>query len=281
MFTVLSPCKLNLFLYVTSKREDGFHNLQSIFCLLNHGDTMSFAVQNDHLGKINLLQDMGFKVTDNLIYKAAKLLQDYTNQKFSVTVDIDKILPMGGGLGGGSSNAATTLLILNHLLHLNLTVNELSSLGAQLGSDVPFFIQGHNAFVEGRGEIIKPHSLEPAYYLVLTPPCHISTKEIFTSPNIAQYYSPQRSLEQLLALPFTNNLVTIVRQKYPKVDQTLKALDQYASAKMSGTGASCFAKFDTLEQAQEIQTKLSYLNVPSFIAPLVNTSPVLEAISQA
>lgn len=282
MFQVLSPCKLNLFLYVTAKRADGFHDLQSLFCILDHGDTMRFEVKDDGKGEFNLLNNMGFAVEDNLIYKAWKKLTTVSGKNFSATVDVDKRLPMGGGLGGGSSNAATTLLVLNHLANLGFDNNKLCDIGAQLGSDVPFFVAGHSAFVEGRGEVLNPVTVPEKFYLVITPRCHISTKEIFTNEELKQHYSPVRSFDELMATEFGNDLIPIVRNNYCEIGHTLDRLVKYGVAAMSGTGASCFVSFDSEQQAQEALSDFKAdFEYDAFIARSVNVSHVITALASA
>ena len=282
MFQVLSPCKLNLFLYVTAKRADGFHDLQSLFCILDHGDTMRFDVKDDGKGEFKLLNDMGFAVEDNLIYKAWKKLTTISGKNFSATVDVDKRLPMGGGLGGGSSNAATTLLVLNHLANLGFDNNKLCDIGAQLGSDVPFFVAGHSAFVEGRGEVLNAVTVPEKFYLVITPRCHISTKEIFTNEELKQHYSPVRSFDELMATEFGNDLIPIVRKKYCEIGHTLDRLVKYGVAAMSGTGASCFVSFDSEQQAQEALSDFKAdFEYDAFIARSVNVSHVITALASA
>ena len=282
MFQVLSPCKLNLFLYVTAKRADGFHDLQSLFCILDHGDTMRFDVKDDGKGEFKLLNDMGFAVEDNLIYKAWKKLTTISSKNFSATVDVDKRLPMGGGLGGGSSNAATTLLVLNHLANLGFDNNKLCDIGAQLGSDVPFFVAGHSAFVEGRGEVLNAVTVPEKFYLVITPRCHISTKEIFTNEKLKQHYSPVRSFDELMATEFGNDLIPIVRNNYCEIGHTLDRLVKYGVAAMSGTGASCFVSFDSEQQAQEALSDFKAdFEYDAFIARSVNVSHVITALASA
>ncbi len=280
MFEVLSPCKLNLFLYVTGKREDGFHNLQSLFCILDHGDTMRFEVKDDGKGEFKLLNDMGFAIEQNLIYKAWKELCTQSSKNFSVTVDVDKRLPMGGGLGGGSSNAATTLLVLNHLAKLGFSNDKLCEIGAMLGSDVPFFVAGHSAFVQGRGEVLKAVDVAEKFYLVITPKVHISTKDVFTNPELKEHYSPVRSFEELMASPFGNDLIAIVRNNYCEIGHTLDRLVKYGVTAMSGTGASCFVSFDS---EQEAHAALSDFTVPfaydAFVARSLNESHVIKALT--
>lgn len=282
MLTVLSPCKLNLFLYINGKRPDGFHDLQSLFCLLDYGDTMGFAAVDDGLGNFSLEPDLGFPVEQNLIFKAAQLLREHTGKNFSVKVQLQKRIPMGGGLGGGSSNAATTLLMLNHLLHLNLSPELLQELGAKLGSDVPFFIGGQNAFVEGRGEVLHPVGLETLpyrHFLVVTPECHVSTKEIFTDPELPQYYRAKQDFAALMAQPFSNDCLSIVRKKFCDIGQLLDRLIKYGDAAMSGTGASCFASFASREQALTARDALQgelppALRASIFVASALDYSPV-------
>lgn len=282
---VLSPCKINLCLYVLGKRPDGFHDLQSLFCLLNYGDTMTFTVTADGQQRLELPQNLGIKLEDNLIYKAVTLLQHEAGLHDSIRIEIDKKIPMGGGLGGGSSNAATTLLVLNALAKLKLSPEQLLALGARLGSDVPFFVQGHNAFVEGRGERIHTMDFTKKYYLVVTPDCHVSTKEIFTDPRLPQYFSPRRDLATLFSTPFSNDCVTLVSQKFPEIGQILNILVKYGRSAMSGTGASCFCVFPHQEAAEQAQHELQQhefqrLKVTSFVARSCNVSPVLTCLQE-
>lgn len=282
MLEVLSPCKINLFLYITGKRADGFHDLQSLFCLLEHGDTMRFEVSDDNQGRIELNDTMGMALEDNLIYKAAKLLHSYTHTNFSVRIAIDKILPMGGGLGGGSSNAATTLLVLNKLAKLNIKQQELEALGARLGSDVPFFVGGHNAYVEGRGEFLFKQDIPEKYYLVVTPDCHVSTKDVFTNPELKEYFSPKRTREELMSVPYGNDCIPIVRKNFCEIGHTLDRLVKYGHAAMSGTGASCFVAFDSQKEARQAQEHILKeldCKCSSFVSRSTNCSPVARAIS--
>lgn len=284
MLSVLSPCKINLFLYITGKRPDGFHNLQSLFCLLDYGDTMSFEALDDGLNNFSLTPDLGFPVEHNLIFKATELLRNYTNKRFSVKVELNKCIPMGGGLGGGSSNAATTLLMLNHILHLNLNQETLFELGAKLGSDVPFFIGGKNAFVEGRGEILHPlerQALPHQHFLVVTPQCHVSTKDVFTDPELPLHYRQAQNFETLMHQPFSNDCLSIVRKKFCDIGQVLDILVKYGDAAMSGTGASCFTAFASREQALTARDALrkelpKSLQASIFVASAIATSPVHE-----
>ena len=285
MITCLSPCKLNLCLYVLGKRPDGFHNLQSLFTPLTFGDTMTFGSEPPTLSDLQALpldasvaqlradgtqvqetlarctqsaagitltstQPLGVELADNLIYRAARLLQTTTGRNFTVHIGLHKRIPMGGGLGGGSSNAATTLVTLNRMLELGLCTEQLTELGARLGSDVPFFVHGTSALVEGRGEVITPLDLPPQYYLVVTPDVHVSTKAIFTDPALKEHYSAPRSHEEVLAGPYGNDLVAVVTKNFCEIGHTLERLVKYGHPAMSGTGASCFVACSDAQAAQ-------------------------------
>lgn len=275
-FEVTSPCKLNLFLYITGKRSDGYHNLETLFVLLDHGDQMTFET-SDTKDEVNLLTDFGFPVEKNLIYKAAMLLKKETNCKKGVNISIDKVLPQGGGLGGGSGNAATTLSVLNKLWNLNLPEDKLIKLGTSLGADVPIFIKGTTCFAKGIGEILEPVDIENKYYLVATPDCSVPTKVLFASDKLKKD-SPSRSFDELMQTQFDNCFTPVVVNEYPKVKELLDTLSEFGTASMSGSGSSCFVAFDTYDHAKCAQKKIDKLNIKSFIAKSVSKSPVLSKL---
>ena len=275
-FEVTSPCKLNLFLYITGKRSDGYHNLETLFVILDHGDQMTFET-SDTKDEVNLLTDFGFPVEKNLIYKAAMLLKKETNCKKGVNISIDKVLPQGGGLGGGSGNAATTLSVLNKLWNLNLPEDKLIKLGTSLGADVPIFIKGTTCFAKGIGEILEPVDIENKYYLVATPDCSVPTKVLFASDKLKKD-SPSRSFDVLMQNKFDNCFTPVVVNEYPKVKELLDTLSEFGTASMSGSGSSCFVAFDTYDHAKCAQMKIDKLNIKSFIAKSVSKSPVLSKL---
>ena len=275
-FEVTSPCKLNLFLYITGKRPDGYHNLETLFVILDHGDEMTFET-SDVKNEVNLLTDFGFPVEKNLIYKAAMLLKKETNCKKGVEISIDKVLPQGGGLGGGSGNAATTLLVLNKLWDLNLPEDKLIKLGTCLGADVPIFIKGTSCFAKGIGEILEPVDIENKYYLVATPDCSVPTKVLFASDKLKKD-SPVRTFDELMHTKFDNCFTPVVVNEYPKVKELLDTLSDFGTASMSGSGSSCFVSFDTYDHAKCAQKKIDALNIKSFIAKSVSKSPVLTKL---
>ncbi|MFZ7158110.1 4-(cytidine 5'-diphospho)-2-C-methyl-D-erythritol kinase [Avibacterium gallinarum] len=266
-----SPAKLNLFLYINGRLENGYHELQTLFQFLDFGDWLEIGVRDD--SQIILSPEIPhLKQEDNLIYRAARLLQQHTGCQLGANIHLDKILPMGGGVGGGSSNAATTLVALNALWKTQCSLEELAQLGLQLGADVPIFVHGKAAFAEGVGE--KIHDCNPAekWYVVLKPNVSISTGVIFQDPNLPRN-TPKKPLSQLLAENYTNDCEKIVRDHYPEVEELLGWLLQYAPARLTGTGACVFAEFDDVQSAQAV-----YLNKPKdcfgFVAKGLNVSPL-------
>lgn len=273
--TTISPCKLNLFLYITSKRDDGYHNLQTLFVILNHGDKMTFVSTDED--KVELLTDFGFPIQKNLIYKAAMALKDKTNCNKGCKISIDKILPQGGGLGGGSSNAATTLLVLNKLWNLNLSEQELIDLGAKLGADVPIFIKGCTCFAEGIGEILQEKKIQNRYYLVATPECSVPTAKLFAHEKLKKD-SPIRTFEELMQTPFENCFEKVVVHEYKEVQQLLSILSQFGNSYMSGSGSSCFVGFDNLEDAKRAHKTICDMNIKCFLSESTDRSPVLKTL---
>ncbi len=272
-----APAKLNLFLHITGQRIDGYHELETIFQFLNYGDTLSIAVDNST--DINLLTPIiGVDDADNLIVKAAKLLQKETQCNQGAKIKINKVLPMGGGLGGGSSNAATVLVALNALWETQLTTDELSSIGLTLGADVPIFIHGFAAFAQGIGEILTPVQPKEYWYLVSKPACSISTQAVFTSVDLPRN-TPTLALATLDIDSCNNDCQTMVIKHYPKVANLLAWLVEYAPSRMTGTGACIFTRFNSQQEALDLQDKLP-LGIESFVAQGINQSPLLGSISK-
>ncbi len=275
-----APAKLNLFLYITAQRSDGYHELQTLFQFLDYSDTLTITTNNS--GKLTLTPPLsGVKLEDNLIWKAATALQKKAQQKGIATsgadIQLEKILPMGGGLGGGSSNAATTLVALNFLWELNLSLDELADIGLQLGADVPVFVKGFAAFAEGIGEKLQQVTPEEKWYLVVKPNVNIATAEIFSHPQLTRN-TPKRSIEELLSHSQQNDCEKIVRLLYPEVDKQLSWLLQYAPSRLTGTGSCLFSVFDNKPAAEIIRAKLPD-TVSSFIAQGKNCSPLYETLA--
>ena len=252
--TLPAPAKLNLFLHITGRRTDGYHNLQTLFCLLDWCDTLHFRVCADgHIGLQNQLS--GVTEEEHLCVRAAKLLQEYSGCRQGVSIGVDKQIPIGGGLGGGSSDAATTLLALNHLWELRLAIEQLSELGAQIGADVAVFVQGSAAWAEGRGELLSPFVLPQQWYLVIFPDCGVSTAEIFSHPDLTRDCAAIK-IDQFTVGEGTNVCTPVVTQLYPEVAACLEWCGQYATACLSGTGSCVFAAFAEREQAEEVYAKV-------------------------
>lgn len=272
-----SPAKLNLFLYITGQREDGYHNLQTLFQFLDYSDTIT--IEPNHHGEICLDTPLsGVSNEQNLILRAAHLLKSLaikraaSFQHVGARLTVDKRLPMGGGLGGGSSNAATVLVALNKLWQTGFTAEELAFHGLSLGADVPVFIHGHAAFAEGVGDKLQSVSLPEKWYLVAHPGISVSTPAVFNDPALIRD-TPQRNLCDLLTSPFSNDCEPVVRKRFHKVEQLLCWLLEYAPSRLTGTGACVFAEFDTEYAARQVLRKVPEW-VSAFVARGVNVSPL-------
>lgn len=273
-FSCLSPAKLNLFLHITGRRPDGYHELQTLFQLLDWGDRLHFTP--NLRGEITLAgSDLGIPPEDNLIVKAARLLQ---RDHLGVHIVLDKQIPAGGGLGGGSSNAATTLLVLNELWQLHLERTELMALAARLGADVPVFTAGVTAWAEGIGEILTPVELPPRWYLVIAPDCQVSTAQLFSHEQLTRNTSPIK-MAAFFEGHSRNDFQALVRDLYPEVDNALKFLEKFGEARLTGSGACVFASFQDETSAR---SALAQLPPPmqGFVAQGLNASPVLAALAR-
>ena len=276
-----SPAKLNLFLYITGQRPDGYHTLQTLFQFLDYGDTLTITPRTD--GQLRLLTPVtGVPDEENLIIRAARLLMKAAAETgrlpagSGADISIEKRLPMGGGLGGGSSNAATVLVALNHLWQCGLPEDELATLGLTLGADVPVFVRGHAAFAEGVGEVLTPVDVAEKWYLVAHPGVSIPTPIIFRDPELPRN-TPVRSIETLLNCEFGNDCEVIARKRFREVDDVLSWLLEYAPSRLTGTGACVFAEFDTeLAARQVLEQAPEWLQ--GFVAKGVNLSPLKQAL---
>ena len=254
-----APAKLNLFLHILGRRSDGYHQLQTLFQLLDKGDTLQFESLSG--GELQLKVSSNttghrLPLESNLILKAARLLRTRAGSpSLGARISVDKRIPMGGGLGGGSSNAATTLIALNRYWQLNLNQTELKALGLQLGADVPFFIDGKSAWGEGVGEKLQAVTLPPRWFLVATPDCAVSTAEIFNHENLTRN-SPAIKMADFLAGVARNDCESITCDLYPEVERALTWLTQFGQARMTGTGASVFADFTAETKANAALSQL-------------------------
>jgi len=253
-----APAKLNLFLHVTGRRPDGYHSLQTAFRLIDRSDSLRFTARDD--GKVAMGRALtGVPPEQNLCLRAASLLKQTTGHQGGVDIELEKRLPMGGGLGGGSSDAATTLLALNHLWRLGLTRGALQRLALRLGADVPVFIFGESAFAEGVGEELTPLALPDAWYLVLVPPVTVPTAAVFAEPELTRDTKPIRItafFDGLKQRSLRNDLEPMVSKRYPEVARHLAWLKQHGEARMSGSGACVYAEFSSQAEASAVHAQL-------------------------
>ena len=273
--TLPSPAKLNLFLHILDRREDGYHNLQTLFQLLDYGDQLSFSANKQ--SEINITSNIeAVAPRDNLVFKAATALQQATDCKWGCDIELDKKLPMGAGLGGGSSNAATTLVGLNSLWQCNLSLDQLAEIGGELGADIPVFVKGFSAFAEGIGDKLTPISLDEFCYLVVTPKIKVSTEQIFCHSELTRNASAIkiRALSEEL---YRNDCQSVVETLYPEVKQVSDWLQQHGNPLMTGTGASVYCRFDNQEEAKQVQQTVPN-SWNSFVAMGVNRSPLHQQL---
>ncbi|MDD5035241.1 MAG: 4-(cytidine 5'-diphospho)-2-C-methyl-D-erythritol kinase [Methylococcaceae bacterium] len=269
-----APAKLNLMLRIVGRRPDGYHLLQTVFQFIEHCDWIILRRRDD--GRIGLKTPLpGVPEPSDLTVRAAGLLKATVgNERLGVDIEVEKILPMGGGLGGGSSDAATTLLGLNALWGLGLSIDDLAALGLQLGADVPVFVRGHAAWAEGVGERLIPlPQLPEPWYVVVIPACQVATGAVFGAPDLTRD-NKTITMQDFLAGQQENHCLPVVKQMYPTVSDALQAIGEYSdAAKLTGTGACVFAAFDEEGAAREARRRLaSHWQV--FVAKGLNQSPV-------
>ncbi|MDA8129311.1 MAG: 4-(cytidine 5'-diphospho)-2-C-methyl-D-erythritol kinase [Betaproteobacteria bacterium] len=268
-----APAKLNLFLHVVGRRADGYHLLQSVFRLIDRADTVHLDVRDD--GRVVRECDLpGVPEDRDLTVRAARLLQAHAPGEAGVSIRLEKVLPMGGGLGGGSSDAATVLLALNRLWEVDLPREALQKLALQLGADVPVFVYGQTAFAEGVGEILRPVSAPPAWYVVLVPPVEVPTAAIFAAPELTRNTPP------LKIAPFSagmgrNDLQSVVAGRYPEVALHLEWLANFGEARVTGSGACVFASFETEQAARSVLRQLPE-TMRGFVAQGLDRHPLYE-----
>ena len=271
--TWLAPAKINLFLHITGRRADGYHELQSIFQFLDYADELTFKIipqaEIVHTNPIS-----GVDVDKDLSVRAARLLQRYSRCRLGAEIHINKKLPLGGGLGGGSSDAATTLVALNQLWYLGLDKPTLAELGRQLGADVPVFVHGHTAWAEGVGEKLTPVEIDEPWYVIIIPPVSISTAEIFSAKELNRKCVAIK-IAQYLTGATENVCEAVVRKRYPQVNNAIEWLNQYSKARMTGTGACVFAPLSSEQRAVEVLREKPE-GYAGFVAKGRNVSPLYE-----
>ena len=281
-----APAKLNLFLHVVGRRPDGYHLLQSVFTLIDYGDSLEIDVRGD--GDIRRRNDMvGLTSESDLAIRAAVALKAATGSPLGADISVLKRTPMGAGLGGGSSDAASVLIALNALWKLGLSTAQLQKIGLTLGADVPFFVQGRSAFAEGVGELLTPVAIPQWWYVVITPKIHVPTPFVFAHPDLTRT-TPAVKIADFSATGlanYHNDLQPVVLKAFPEVASGLARLSAASKksifgARMTGSGASLFAAFESESDAREAFQQLSPKNT-GFVARGLDQQPHLQQASSA
>ena len=271
MIRVPAPAKLNLFLHITGRRENGYHELQSIFQLIDLQDWLEFRPKNDDTS-ISIEGIDTVDLEQNLIYKAIQILKPYAQKEIGLSILVVKNIPMGAGLGGGSSNAATTLVVVNQLWQCGLSLEQLAELGVKLGADVPIFVHGRNAWAEGIGEHLTFIDLDQKQYIVLKPDCFISTQLLFSQKTLTRNTKTSTFCAyQLKPFNFGNNFEHLARSLYPEVNEAMQYLDQFGIAKLTGTGACVFTEVTSDMNIDEI---LAHSPCKAYLVNSLNESPL-------
>ncbi|MDO9212340.1 MAG: 4-(cytidine 5'-diphospho)-2-C-methyl-D-erythritol kinase [Methylococcales bacterium] len=270
-----APAKLNLMLRIVGQRADGYHLLQTVFQFIDLCDWISFHPADNE--RVYLQKPLtGVAEADDLTIRAANLLKAETGCELGVCIDVEKNLPMGGGIGGGSSDAATTLVVLNKLWKLNLSTEKLMALGLSLGADVPIFVHGHAAWAEGVGEKLQAINPPEQWVVIIKPDCHVNTGEIFSSKELTRD-SKSITIDDFTAGQHQNDCIKVVSQRYPSVQSALVDLSEFSEARLTGTGACVFAQFDSQESAvsahQSLKSKWQV-----YLAKGINESPLFTTL---
>jgi len=266
-----APGKLNLMLRIVGRRADGYHLLQTVFQFIDRCDQLSFFPRPDNQVRLRTLIP-GVPEEQDLVYRAAQILKCDSGFSGGVEIQVEKRLPMGGGLGGGSSDAATTLHVLNQLWGLGYSLDRLVLLGLRLGADVPIFLTGFSAWAEGVGEDLTPIKLSESWYVIAVPDCHVSTAAVFGSEELTRNNIPI-TMEEFASGWRTNDCLSIVMALYPSVNAVFQRLSELVSARLTGTGACVFAECDNKLTAEQVAVAMSnYCEV--FVVKGKNCSPL-------
>jgi 4-diphosphocytidyl-2-C-methyl-D-erythritol kinase len=273
-----APGKLNLFLRVTGRRPDGYHRIQTVFRMLDWGDTVRLRVRGD--GRVVRLGDgaPGVAAADDLAVRAAELLQSDTKCAKGVDIVVEKRIAAGRGLGGGSSDAATVLRALDRLWGCGLGEDRLASLGLSLGADVPVFVRGRNAWAEGVGDALRPIDLPPAWYLLADPGVHSATGALFQAPELTRDAAPATIADFVSGAVSDNAFEPLLRRREPAVEAVFAALARVGTPQLTGTGSACFVAFGTRDAAEAARAALSR-DVDAWIAAGATRSPLLDALA--
>ncbi len=272
-----APAKLNLFLQITGRRPDGYHELQTVFRLLDWGDTVHLRTRDDpRICRIGGSVP-GVAEVDDLLVRAAKLLQSESNSTQGVDISVEKRIPAGGGFGGGSSDAATVLMALNRLWGLDFDLDRLAALGLRLGADVPVFVRGENAWAEGVGEKLIPIDLPPAWYLLVDPGLHVPTGELFQAHDLTRNAAPATIDDFAFGHLLGNAFEPVLRRREPAIEAVFAALSRSGTPRLTGTGSGCFVEFADRASAEAALAGLPD-GLRGWIAAGVARSPLLDVL---
>lgn len=277
VYTYHAPAKLNLDLRIIGRRADGYHMLESIFVLIDLHDMISLAKRSDGQIRLHTPTD-GITMEKDLAFQAAKLLQSYTHSQQGVDIWIDKHIPTGAGLGGGSSDAATVLIALNYLWKCQLSRQILMKLGEQLGADVPFFIFGESAFVQGIGEQMTVLTVPEKWYVVVKPTSHVCTASIFSHKDLTRNSESKIITDFQTATGLRNDMQSVVLSEYPEIKHIFTYLQQYGEPRMTGSGSCLFLSFDTQRDAQVVYQEVSHAHQAYCVVGL-NQHPLLSLVT--
>ena len=272
-----APAKLNLFLLVTGRRDDGYHALQTVFRLLDWGDTIHLRLREDGAIRRVGASVPGLPEHEDLVVRAANLLRKEGKSAPGVDIRVDKRIPSGAGLGGGSSDAATVLRALDRLWQLDLGVERLAALGLALGADVPVFVRGHNAWAEGVGESLRSVALPPAWYLLADPGVHVNTGALFQSAELTRNAAPATMADFVSGVSLGNAFEPVLRRREPAVEAVFQVLAEIGTPRLTGTGSGCFVEFATRELAEAAQARIAS-RVSTRVVGGAARSPLLDAL---
>lgn len=281
-----APAKLNLFLRIVGRRPDGYHELQSVFRLLDWGDTLRLRVRDDGRILRHGPSVPGVEAADDLTVRAARLLQTTANVALGADIAVEKRIPAGGGLGGGSSDAATVLRVLDRLWGCGLGVDALADLGLRLGADVPVFVRGRNAWAEGLGERLTPLDLPPAWYLLVAPGVHAATAALFQAPELTRN-APAATISDFVSDPFLqgqalgNAFEPVLRRREPAVEAVFEGLRSVGTPRLTGSGSVCFVEFADRGSAERALAEVMAQRLPgvaAWVAAGASRSPLLDAL---
>ncbi|WP_313348968.1 4-(cytidine 5'-diphospho)-2-C-methyl-D-erythritol kinase [Stenotrophomonas sp.] len=274
-----APAKLNLFLHITGRRSDGYHQLQTVFRLLDWGDRIGLRLRDDGQVRREGASVVGVAEQDDLAVRAAMILKNHANVAQGVDIAIEKLIPAGGGFGGGSSDAATVLVALNRLWGVGLDEDALAALGLQLGADVPVFVRGRSAWAQGIGEQLTPMALPPAWYVLADPGVHVPTAALFATPDLTRDAPVAKIADFASGSLLGNAFEPVLRRREPAVEAVLVALNSIGRARLTGSGSGCFVEFATRAAAEQGLARLPE-ELRAWVAAGVERSPLLDVLER-